>query len=146
MDEHSPCGLSLTEDINFLWSKGLLLLPKFDNSSPSVTWDKVFAMWLWANFIANTWGGVPMEMYPFKDIYLLPKFDVSSFYKTGDIEIFKLVILLTLSSSKLIFILRTLGKSEVMLFVPFYWLWTGHSYFTEFGQVMLWKTIQTLYV
>ena len=61
-----------------------------------------------------------MEMYPFKDIYLLPKFDVSSFYKTGDIEIFKLVILLTLSSSKLIFILRTLGKSEVMLFVPFY--------------------------
>ena len=61
-----------------------------------------------------------MEMCPFKGIYLLPKFDVSSFYETGDIEIFKLVILLTLSSSKLIFILRTLGKSEVMLFVPFY--------------------------
>ena len=40
VDEHSPCGLSLTGDINFLWSKGLLLLPKFNNSSPSVTRDK----------------------------------------------------------------------------------------------------------
>ena len=45
-----------------------------------------------------------MEMHLFKDIYLLPKFDVSSFYRTGDIEILKLVILVTLSSSKLIFI------------------------------------------
>ena len=61
-----------------------------------------------------------MEMHLFKDIYLLPKFDVSSFYRTGDIEILKLVILVTLSSSKLIFILITLGKSELMLFVPFY--------------------------
>ena len=82
-------------------------------------------MWLWANFITVCLGGVPMEMHLFKDIYLLPKFDVSSFYRTGDIEILKLVILVTLSSSKLIFILITLGKSELMLFVPFYWLWTG---------------------
>ena len=32
----------------------LLLMPKFDNSSLSVTWDKV-----WANGITTTWGGVP---------------------------------------------------------------------------------------
>ena len=35
--------------------------------------------------------------------------------------VFKLVILLTLSSSKLVFILLTLGKSELTLFVPFYY-------------------------
>ena len=36
-----------------------------------------------------------------------------------------LLILLTLSSSKLIFILITLDKPELTLLVPFYWLWTG---------------------
>ena len=44
----------------------------------------------------------------------------SSFSVTGDIEIFKLVILVTLSSSKLIFTLLTLGKSKLALFVLFY--------------------------
>ena len=29
--------------------KELFLLPKFDNSSPSVTRDKSFVTWLWAN-------------------------------------------------------------------------------------------------
>ena len=53
MDEHSPCGLSITGDIKIYQCKvikwrsalstsitELLLLPKFDNSSPSVTQDK----------------------------------------------------------------------------------------------------------
>ena len=57
---------------------------------------------------------------PFNDVYLLSKFDVSSFSVTEDNYIFKLVILLTLSSSKLIFILLTLGKSKLILFGPFY--------------------------
>ena len=56
---------------------------------------------------------------PFNDVYLLSKFDVSSFSVTEDNYIFKLVILLTLSSSKLIFILLTLGKSKLTLFGPF---------------------------
>ena len=38
---------------------------------------------------------------PFNDVYLLSKFDISSFPMTGDTEIFKLVILLVSSSSKL---------------------------------------------
>ena len=61
MDERSPCGLSLTGDIKIYqchmikrwwyyypqWRSDLstsvtelLLLPKFENISPSVTWDK----------------------------------------------------------------------------------------------------------
>ena len=53
---------------------------------------------------------------PFNEVYLLSKFDVSSFSVTGNIQIFKLVILLILSSLKLIFILLTLGKSKLTLF------------------------------
>ena len=37
----------------------------------------------------------------FNEVFLLFKFDVSSFSVTGDIKIFKLVILLTLDKSKL---------------------------------------------
>ena len=37
----------------------------------------------------------------FNEVFLLFKFDVSSFSVTGDIKIFKLVILLTLGKSKL---------------------------------------------
>ena len=62
----------------------------------------------------------------FKDVYQLSKLDVSSFSVTGGI-VFKLVILLTLSSSKLVFTLLILGKSELTLFVPFYY----------FGQVIV---------
>ena len=64
-------------------------------------------------------------MEPFQGCLLLSKFDVSSFSMTGDIQVSKLVILLTLSSSKLIFILLTLGKSKLILFGSFY----------KFGQV-----------
>ena len=52
---------------------------------------------------------------------MLSKFDVSSFSLSGDILIFKLVILLTLSSSKSIFLLFTLVKSKLTLFIPFYY-------------------------
>ena len=37
----------------------LLLWPKFDNSSPSVTEIKRFVSWLWANDITTSWGEVP---------------------------------------------------------------------------------------
>ena len=47
----------------------------------------------------------------------MSKFDESSFSMTWDIQIFKLVILLTLSSSKLIVILLNLGKTKLILFV-----------------------------
>ena len=51
LNERSPCGLSITGDIKIciypqwrsaLWTsiKELFLMPKFDNSSPSVTRDK----------------------------------------------------------------------------------------------------------
>ena len=43
------------------------------------------------------------------------------------IQIFKLIILLTLSSSKLI-----VFKNKLL--VHFYWLWVGHGYFIEFLQ------------
>ena len=80
---------------------------------------------------------VPPEAEPF-EVYLLSKFDVSSF--------FKLIILITLSSSKLIVKLLTLGKLKLTL-IYFYLLWAGHSCFTEIGQdVKPRKTIQTLSV
>ena len=86
----------------------LLLLPKFDNSSPSVTRDKeichvIMSCHHYRLRRSTQWN-------PFNDVYLLSKFDVSNFSVAGDIEIFTLVILLTLSSSNLIFILLTLDK------------------------------------
>ena len=77
------------------------------------------------------------------EVYLLSKFDDSSFSVTEDIQIFKLVILQTLSSPKLIFIFL-LWASQIDPTRFFSLLWTGHSYFTEFGQyIRLQKTIQT---
>ena len=67
----------------------------------------------------------------FNDVYLVSKFDVSSFSVTGDIygfldwwyiRIFELAILMTLSSSTLIVIFLTSGKSKLTLFGPFYCL------------------------
>ena len=55
------------------------------------------------------------------EVYLLSKFDVSSFLMSGDIQIFKLVILLTLSSLKSIVILLTLGKPNMTLIVYQYY-------------------------
>ena len=45
----------------------------------------------------------------------MSKFDVSSFSMAQDISIFKLVILLTLSSSKSIVILLTFGKITLLV-------------------------------
>ena len=78
----------------------------------------------------------PQAEYPwnsFNEVYLLSKFNVSNFSMTGDIWIFKLIILLTWRSSKLIVILLTLGKSNLILLVYFYWLWASHNYLTNLG-------------
>ena len=78
------------------------------------------------------------------EVYLLSKFDDSGFSVTESIEIFKLIILQSLSSPKLIFILLPLGKSKFILLVLSFWLWTGHSYFSEVGKyIRPQKTIQT---
>ena len=113
----------------------LLLLPKFDNSSPFVTQDKeichvIISQWRHYHLRRST------QWNPF-NVYLLSKFDVSSFFVTGVTQIFKLVILLTLSSSKFMFILLTLGKSKLTLLVSFlltlersqlfYWVWVWHA-------------------
>ena len=50
-------------------------------------------------------------------VYLMSKFDVSSFFMARDIKIFKLVILLTLINSKLMVIFLTLCKSKLTLTV-----------------------------
>ena len=63
---------------------------------------------------------------PFDDIYLLSKFDVSSFSVAVDIYRF--------CSLKLIFILLTLCRSKLTLSYLFYWLWMGHSYFIDLGK------------
>ena len=36
------------------------------------------------------------------------------------------------------------GKSKLILLGLFYWPWTGHSYFNEFGQDMQQKIIQKI--
>ena len=132
-----------------LWTiKELLLLPKFDNNSSPVTRDKKICQ---SHMIMRWWHQCLLrrsaQWNHLNEFYLLSKFDVSSFSMTGDvyIYIFKLVILQTLSSSKLIFILLTLGKWKLTLLVHSYWYWAGHSYFTEFGQdIRPQKTIETL--
>ena len=58
---------------------------------------------------------------------------------------FKLLILLTQSSSKLIVILLNLGKSKLTLLIHVFKLWAGQNYFTVFWQdVRPEETIQTL--
>ena len=69
----------------------------------------------------------PME--PLNEVYLLAKFDVSSFSMTGDIQIFKLVILLTLSTSRVIVILLSFSYFGQVKIDP------THSFFTKHGQV-----------
>ena len=93
----------------------LLLLPKFDNSSSSVTSDKV-----WAIGITTTWGRVPNGTLSMMFIWC-PNL---MFLASPWLEIYRFQtkiwsFLLTLSNSKLIFILLTLGKSKLTLFGPF---------------------------
>ena len=89
--------------------KELFLLPKFDNSSSSVLEIKRFVkvMWLWGN------GMVPL---PPEAEYPMEPFEWGS----PTVQISKLLILLTLSSSKLLVILLTLGKSKLILIVYIY--------------------------
>ena len=79
-------------------------------------------------------NGAEYPIEPFKWGLPVSKFDVSSIPMTDDIYIFKLVILLTLNSSKLIVILMPLDKLKLTLHAHFYWLWAGHSYFTDSGR------------
>ena len=107
----------------------LLLLLKFDNSSLSVTRDRDLSHDYELMTSLPPEEEQPME--PFQ--WCLPTVQIWRFslFVTGDTQIFKLVILLTLSSSKSMFILLTLGKSNLTLLAPFLLLWRGHSNFTE---------------
>ena len=58
-------------------------------------------------------------MNPFNEVYLLFKFDVPGFSMTGDID-FQIGHFTVLSSSNLIVILITLGKSHLTLLVYFH--------------------------
>ena len=62
----------------------LLLLPKSDNSSPSVTWDKEICHMI-MSYCHHYHLRRSTQWNPFNDVYLLSKFDVSSFSVTGDI-------------------------------------------------------------
>ena len=92
VDEHSPCDLSITGDIKVLYrstlwtSIKLFLLPKSDNSTPSVTRDKEICqsytiMRSWHHYLLR-WS---TQWNLLNEVYLLSKFDVSSFSMTGDI-------------------------------------------------------------
>ena len=62
-----------------------------------------------------------IQQNPLNEVYPTVQFDVSSFSMTVVSEqILKLVILLTLSILKLIFIFLTLGKLELTLLICFY--------------------------
>ena len=114
--------------INFL----LLLLPKFDNSSPSVTWDKEICHVIdIATDTATAWGGVPNGTLSMMFTCCPNLMFLASPWL--EIQRFQIGHFASLRSSKLIFILLSLGKPKMSLFGPFYWLWTGHSYFTQFG-------------
>ena len=108
----------------------LLLLPTFDNSSSSATRDNRFVrdLWLWADDIILSWVRVPngtlsmmFTCYPILMFLASPW--IYRFLNSGHF--------VTLSISKLIFILLTWGKSKSTLFAPFYcgfttsfyWVW-----------------------
>ena len=94
-------------------------------------------MYLWGNDVTTSWGGVPNETFWMK-FTCRRNFNVSSFLMDGDIKIFKLVILITLSSlvilltwssSQLIFFFLTLSKSQLT-----------HVYYVEqaMGVLLVW--------
>ena len=128
MVESSPCGLykdlSMSRDekvMTLLWRSALqtsvtelLLLPKFPNSSPSVTRDKEIC-----HLKRST------QWNPFNDAYLLSKLDVSSFFVTGDTQIFEQV--------KVDVHFSNFGHVKTDPVCSVLLLWTCHSYFTEFG-------------
>ena len=122
----------------------LFLLTNFITEAPLWQEIKSFVMWLWGNDITTSWGrvlnGILWMRLPAVQIY------VSIPPMIRYIWIFKLVILLTLRSPKLMVILITLDKSKLTLVVYFY-CFEQVSYFTEFEQdIKPWKTIQILSV
>ena len=102
----------------------LLLLPKFNNSSPSVTWDKE---------ICHLRRSTPWN--PSNDVFLLSKFDVSSFFVTeyidfqicyfADFEQFKVDIYFPnfeqVKTDPVCALLLTLDRSQL-----FHWVWVRH--------------------
>ena len=100
-----------------------LLCTRFDKSSPSVTQDKEICHIIMSK-LHHYYLRLSTQCSPF-NVYLLSKFDVSRFSVNGDIQIFESVTFLTLNSSKLIFIFRTLSKSKLTLV------------FTDFGQAIV---------
>ena len=76
----------------------------------------------------------------------MSKFDVSSFSVTGDLYIFKLKSshLPDFEQFKVDVYLTNFGQVKTDPVWYFLLLWTGDSYFTEFGKDMPRKTIQTL--
>ena len=98
-------------------------IAQFDDSSPSVTWDKEICHMI-MSYCHHYHLRRSTQWNPFNDVCLLSRFDVSSFSLTEDIYL-RTGYFTTLSSSKLIFILLTLGMSELTLFISFYWLWTS---------------------
>ena len=77
----------------------------------------VKVIWLWGNNITTYWDGVPNGTLWMRFTYCLNLMFFTSPWL--EIYIFKLVILLNLSSSKLIVILLTLGKLKFTLLFSF---------------------------
>ena len=78
-----------------------------------------FYWFLWKkNLITSLYPEVKYPI-PFEEVYLLPKVDFSSFFVTGNIEIFKLAIFLTLRNSKLLAIFPTLKLTLLVHFNDF---------------------------
>ena len=89
--------------------------------------------------------GYPIE--PFE--WGIPAAQIWCFYLLHDWRYidFHTCHFVTLSSLKLVINFLTLEESKLTLIVYFYYLWAGHSYFTEFWQdVRSQKTSQTLSV
>ena len=131
---------TLNREVPYLYEE-LVLLPKFDNSSSSVTRDKeicqiyVIMRW-WSHYLLRQ----STQWNPLYQVYLLSKFDVSSFSMIRDYET---GIFLASRSSKFIAIFLTLGKSKLTPNVHLYHYWVSHSYFTDSEQdFRLQKTIQ----
>ena len=112
--------------INFFTE--LILLLKFDNSSSSITWDKE----IW-QVIMRQWHHYHLrqstQRNSFNDVYLVYKFDVSSFLVTGDISFCWLWAL----QCWYLFLL-TLGNLKLALFCPYYWLCTDHIIWLSLGK------------
>ena len=114
--ERSSCGLFVIWVTNpngevpyGLLSRSWFYYPNLIKVSP-VTRDKETCQ---SHIIMRQWRHYLLrqrtQLNPLNEVYLMSKFDVSSFSMTWDIQIFKLVIFLILSSSKLIVILLNLG-------------------------------------